>query len=77
MTTLQAITAAARIASKATYSGRVVIERFGDGALHVAEYTDTASYNPDAVEVYSIPTSPYEPESAAALIREARAALSV
>lgn len=51
---------AARIAKKATYSGRVVIAKFPGGNPFIAEYIG-GEYTPDAIELFSLPTCPENP----------------
>lgn len=76
-TLLQAITQGAKIAANATYDGRVAIKESKTTDYYIAEYTDQSSYTPEAKEIYSFNTSPYEKESAAALIKEARESLKI
>lgn len=53
---------AARIAKNAAYNGRVVIAKFPCGEPFIAEYI-SGEYMPDAIELYSLPTCPENPES--------------
>lgn len=52
---------AARIAKKATYSGRVAIVKFPGGEPFIAEYIGSGEYTPGAIEIYSLPTCPENP----------------
>lgn len=51
---------AARIAKKATYTGRVAIVKFPGGDPFIAEYIG-GEYAPDAIELFSLPTCPENP----------------
>lgn len=76
-TLLQAIIQGAKIAANATYDGKVTIEESETTGYYTAEYTNQNSHTPKAKEIYSFNTSPYEKESAAALIKEARASIKI
>lgn len=52
---------AARIAKKATYTGRVVIAYFPGGDPFIAEHTGSGEYTPGAIELFSLPTCPENP----------------
>lgn len=51
---------AARIAKNAAYEGRVSIAAFPGGEPFIAEYIG-GGYNPEVVELYSLPTFPENP----------------
>lgn len=55
--------AAARIAKKAAYTGRVAIAYFPGGDPFIAEYSGSGEYTPGAIELYSLPTCPENPET--------------
>lgn len=76
MTLLQAIKQASKIASKAAYSGMVVIYKDGN-EYGVAEHTDSMSYNQSHEEIYSIPVLGYDHESATSLEAQIREYLGV
>ena len=51
---------AARIAKNAAYDGRVAIAKFPGGDPFIAEYIGE-EFNPDAIEIYSLPTCSENP----------------